>query len=222
MTWLPRLPAHLNIPYQNDRVFAMGNAVPDSETRSLKPASDQWEGADGMGERIRRVRLERGLTLRQLARAAVVSPSTIHKLENGQLVPSVEVFVKVARALHRRASYFLGDEDGAVEMRLVRRAGRRLLLTDSRLHIEAVAEALREPRMEAYVVTVPPRARSGSPLGYKGELLFFCCKGAIDFMMGARTERLEPGDAFHLKASIPHRLTNPSATPAEVLVVWAP
>ncbi len=200
----------------------MGNVMPDSETGGLKPASDLWEGADRMGERIRRVRLERGLTLRQLAKAAVVSPSTIHKLENGQLVPSVEVFVKVARALRRRASYFLGDEDGALELRLSRLGERRIVPTGSRLHIETVAEALRDPRMEAYMVTVPSKARSGSPLGYKGELLFFCCKGAIDFTVEGRTERLEPGDAFHLKSFITHQWTNPLAKPAEVLIVWAP
>jgi transcriptional regulator with XRE-family HTH domain len=56
---------------------------------------------------------------------AGVSSSTVRKLENGRLMLTVEVFVKLTHALHRRPSYFLGDEDGAVDRRLIRRDVRR-------------------------------------------------------------------------------------------------
>jgi len=141
------------------------------------------ESVSGLGERIKRVRLEQGLTLRALAARARVSAGTVQKIEAGRLVPSVEVFMKISKALRRRASYFLGDEDGSVEVRVIRRGERKSLHAGARIRIENIAETLREPRMEAYMVAVPPRARSGRPLGFSGELLFFCNKGSVDFLV---------------------------------------
>lgn len=175
-----------------------------------------------LGPRLKRVRLEQGLTLRALADKAQVSPGTIQKIEAGRLVPSVEVFMRVAKALRRRASYFLGDEDGAADVRLIRRSARKSLDAGAKIKIESIAETLREPRMEAYVVHVPPGARSGRPLGFNGELLFFCSKGTLDFFVRGRKEILRQGDTLHLKAAISHRFENNSSSTTEMLVVWSP
>ncbi len=180
------------------------------------------ETVSRLGERLKRVRLQQGLTLRDLASRARVSAGTVQKIEAGRLVPSVEVFMKVTKALRRRASYFLGDEDGSVDMRVIRRGARKLLDAGARIKIESIAETLREPRMEGYLVTVPARARSGRPLGFSGELLFFCNKGSVDFFVRGKKEVLRQGDSIHFKAAIPHRFENHSPAPAELLVIWSP
>lgn len=176
---------------------------------------------DLIGERMRRVRTDQGLTLRAVAESAGVSPGTVQKIEAGRLVPSIQVFMRVATALGRRASYFLGDEDGAVEMRVVRRGGARAMPTRSRMRICAIAEALHDAKMEAYLIELPGRAHSGRPLGYRGELLFYCLRGAVKFWLRGRTETIRAGDTLHLKADISHHWQNPAGTPAEMLVVWA-
>jgi transcriptional regulator with XRE-family HTH domain len=174
-----------------------------------------------IGERIRRVRTDQGLTLRAVAETAGVSPGTVQKIEAGRLVPSIQIFMRVAAALGRRASYFLGDEDGTVELRVIRRGGGRVLPTRSRMRISAVAETLHDPKMEAYLVELPAQARSGRPLGYRGELLFYCLRGGVKFWSRGRTETIRAGDTLHLKADIPHHWQNPTDIPAEMLVIWA-
>ncbi|HVA81944.1 MAG TPA: XRE family transcriptional regulator [Candidatus Binataceae bacterium] len=180
------------------------------------------ETVSRLGERMKRVRLEQRLTLRDLASRAGVSAGTVQKIEAGRLVPSVEVFMKITKALRRRASYFLGDEDDAVDVRVIHRRARKLLDAGARIRIESVAETLREPKMEAYLITVPARARSGRPLGFSGELLFFCNKGTVDFAVRGTKEVLRGGDSIHFKAAIPHRFQNNGAAAAELLVVWSP
>ncbi len=56
---------------------------------------------------MRQARVEQGLTLRAVAEAAGVSPGTVKKIEVGRLVPSIEIFLKVVKALRRRAAIFL-------------------------------------------------------------------------------------------------------------------
>lgn len=180
------------------------------------------ENLSGLGQRLKRARLERGLTLRKLAVEAGVSPGTIQKIEAGRLVPSIEIFVKVAKALRLRASHLLGEEDGPVDVRIIRANSVKSMSTGSRIRIQNIAEALREAKMEAYLVKIPPRGRSGKPLGFSGEILFICKKGAIEFWVRGRKEVLREGDTLHLKAVVPHRFENKSANDAELLAVWSP
>lgn len=55
--------------------------------------------AQQLGRRIRRARLERGMTQSELAQAARVGANYIPRLERGELVPSVEAAFRIARAL---------------------------------------------------------------------------------------------------------------------------
>jgi transcriptional regulator with XRE-family HTH domain len=52
-----------------------------------------------VGQRIREVRLERGITLRGLARAVGVSPSLVSQIETGKSQPSVSTLYAITKAL---------------------------------------------------------------------------------------------------------------------------
>ena len=52
-----------------------------------------------MGERLRAVRRERGLSLRDLAKRLDVSPSLISQVETGRASPSVSTLYAMAQAL---------------------------------------------------------------------------------------------------------------------------
>lgn len=52
-----------------------------------------------LGDRVYRLRNERGLTLRGLARAVKVSPAFMSDLEHGRRFPSDETLTRIARAL---------------------------------------------------------------------------------------------------------------------------
>ncbi|RLV47966.1 XRE family transcriptional regulator [Nocardioides mangrovicus] len=54
---------------------------------------------DFLGERLRQARLNAGLTMRELARSAQVSPSLISQIENGKSQPSVATLYTFSRVL---------------------------------------------------------------------------------------------------------------------------
>ncbi len=180
------------------------------------------ENLGRLGERLKRARLERKLTLRKLAEEAGVSPGTIQKIEAGRLVPSIEIFVKVVAALRLRASQLLGEDETPVDVRIIRADSAKSLSTGSRIRIQNIAEALQEPKMEAYLAKIPPRGRSGRPLGFSGEILFICKRGTVDFWVRGRKEVLREGDTLHIKAVVPHRFENRSGVDAELLAIWSP
>ncbi|MER5769476.1 helix-turn-helix domain-containing protein [Streptomyces sp. NPDC001985] len=62
----------------------------------------------GLGGRLRRVRTERGLSLRELGRLAGCSASLISQVERGQTAPSAGVIYGIANALEISLDYLFG------------------------------------------------------------------------------------------------------------------
>lgn len=62
------------------------------------------------GERLRELRKQKNLTQRQLADLIGVKNSIISFYEVGDRIPSPEVIIKLASALHVSADYLLGIE----------------------------------------------------------------------------------------------------------------
>lgn len=69
-----------------------------------------------MGERMRRLRKEQGLTLEQVGDRVGVGKSTVRKWENGQIASmGVDKVHRVARALNTTSAYLMGVSDDAVD-----------------------------------------------------------------------------------------------------------
>lgn len=67
---------------------------------------ESWQN---VGNRIRSIRKQNNLTLRQLARGCGLSTNAISLVERGQVAPTVESLCKIAGALGVRASSFLQE-----------------------------------------------------------------------------------------------------------------
>ncbi|HEX8483029.1 MAG TPA: helix-turn-helix transcriptional regulator [Allosphingosinicella sp.] len=67
--------------------------------------------AESLGNRLRELRAERGLTQAALAERVGVSRKSVNTIENGVFIPSTLLALKLARALGRpvEAIFFLSD-----------------------------------------------------------------------------------------------------------------
>ncbi|HXQ20865.1 MAG TPA: XRE family transcriptional regulator [Candidatus Acidoferrales bacterium] len=178
-----------------------------------------------VAERFKLARRAAGLSLRQVAEKSGLAASTIHKLEAGRVVPSLAVCIRLADALGRRISHFVEEgESDRVDVRFLSRgAGRVAHARRSLLHFEYVAEPLMNPRMEAFVVTVAPRGKSGAdvPIRYRGEEVVFGLDGCVRFWVRGESYLVGPGDTLHLKGIVPHTWENGGTKPARLLMVCA-
>src|SRR6266581_1765580 len=73
----------VDIPH-NDPVATLGRMMQGNS--SMAKASDT---SSVLGPRLRAIRLQRGLSLRELARRVDLSPSSISQIETGKMQPSV-------------------------------------------------------------------------------------------------------------------------------------
>lgn len=68
---------------------------------------------DHLGQRLKDVRVRAGMTLRELARQADVSPSLISQIENGKSQPSVATLYAFSRLLNVSVDELFEEEAGA-------------------------------------------------------------------------------------------------------------
>jgi transcriptional regulator with XRE-family HTH domain len=176
-----------------------------------------------VGELVRRLREQRGLTLRALAAATEFSPSFISQLENGQVSPSIDSMGRIAGALGVSLGEFfaaLGSSEGG----LVVRAAERLRLESvwSDATVEALSPMRRGRLIEPLLITLEPAGRSGKhPSAHAREEFAFVIEGEVDLTLGPDTFRLRPGDAVTILRGELRRWVNPGSTAARVLVVGA-
>jgi DNA-binding XRE family transcriptional regulator/mannose-6-phosphate isomerase-like protein (cupin superfamily) len=74
----------------------------------------EFDVGAGLGPRLRQVRRERGLSVRELARRIGCSASLISQIERGLSAPSVGIAYSMATELRTSLDYLFGVESGAI------------------------------------------------------------------------------------------------------------
>jgi transcriptional regulator with XRE-family HTH domain len=173
--------------------------------------------------RVKAWRTGEGLTLQEVSERSGVSASTVHKIENLQMIPTIAVLLKVAHGLGRRP-HELFDE-GAVTRSaaaLVRARERDQLQTREGSTLERVVGAIDQAGIDVWRVTHDPgRGSQPSPDAplqrYRGELVILVETGRLHVEVGEgeaiEVYDLDVGDTLHFKTSLPHAWINRTDEP---------
>jgi transcriptional regulator with XRE-family HTH domain len=173
-----------------------------------------------VGPKIRRLRQQKGLSLKQLAERSGVSAAAIHKIERNNMVPTIATLMRLAGALNRSVAYFVSEEEDQDRAAvLVRASARRPVFTSKKgLSLEGISGPYGWFFVAAAVATVEPGASSGArPMEHVGEELVYALDGALVFEVDAERFELRRGDALHFRTDRRHRWHNPGSRPARLL-----
>lgn len=173
-----------------------------------------------VGQRIRAIRLAKGISGRSLAERCGVSPSFISQVEGGQASPSIGSLERLARALGVGISDLF--EPGPIVSPYVTRVGqrKRLASTWSRAMIEAVVEPGEATQLECILVTLSSGGMSArTPQIAAAEHVVFATDGVVELDIDGDTYRLAAGDAALVPQGARFRLSNEGAGPVQVLLV---
>lgn len=173
------------------------------------------EDLDFIGKRVRGWRGELHLSLYDLAKRADVAPSTIQKVETGQMVPSIAILMKIARGLDRRPTELISDESEELEVVYLRAKEHSVTGSIKKMKAVRLSGDLFDPAIEMWRVTVRPGFSSGAqPHAYEGEEIIVCEDGRLIFAVADQEFTLLAGDTLHFKADLPHRWWNAGDTSA--------
>ncbi|WP_175483300.1 helix-turn-helix domain-containing protein [Salinihabitans flavidus] len=174
-----------------------------------------------MGARLRNLRRARGLSLGDLASISGVPPSTISKIENRQMNPSLVHAINMAEALNENLGFLIDEQAGRdVAFTLVRSKTRATLdLPEMSLSLENLHGDFAPGILEARLGTIAAGVASGEePMRHVGEELCHVLDGAIRYVVNGQSFDLGVGDTIQLKCSDPHSWENIS--PGTTRVFW--
>jgi transcriptional regulator with XRE-family HTH domain len=163
-----------------------------------------------VGERVRRVRESRGLSLQDISLRTDIDVSMLKQIEEGALAPPLGTIIKLAKALEMKIGYFIsGEEDRAYT--IVRRDDRKVVSRyDSKrakyygYEYESLAPHKKDRHMEPFLVTLEPAETEEERSAHDGQEFIFVLEGNMEVRLGEEIHVLEPGDTIYYDSTIPH------------------
>jgi len=183
-------------------------------------ASSGAEEAE-VGRRIRRVRLERGLTLRQLEELADLSDTHLSDIERGRTSPTLGALMRIATALGREPGYFVDSEDRAEVHHLPIEACRTIQVAPG-IELEILTLGVPGSRMLAYRLRfdagVEQAVRVSSRV-FTAEGIYVVWQGSAEILVDKEPIPLGAWDALQAAFTQAHRLRALGTGPSEVLLM---
>lgn len=177
-----------------------------------------------IAQKIRSTRLEKNMTIQQLATRTKVSKGLLSKIENSRTVPSLPVFITLIQSLDISLKDFFRD------MVLVTGKNYLLVKKDQYASVERegrtgfnyqyiLSQTLTTCTLEAVLLELEPGA-TGRPSTTDGYEFKYIISGSCEYQINNETLALEEGDSIYFDASVPHLPINRSKRKVVMLVIY--
>ncbi|EWS81705.1 XRE family transcriptional regulator [Brachybacterium phenoliresistens] len=168
---------------------------------------------DGIGPRLRAMRLERGLTLADVAERTGLSQSGLSRLETGHRQPTLDLLIPLAEMYRVSLERIIAaPATGDPRMHLVphRHASGGVVVPITRYpgRIQVFKHVLgpREPRLTSH----------------EGHAWLFVLAGTLRLLLGEDEHLLAPGETAEFAASTPHWFGPADGSSVEILHLFGP
>ena len=175
-----------------------------------------------IGNQIRRIRLQRGLTQEELADRCELSKGFISLLERDLTSPSLDTLADILESLGTDLTSFFakngeekivfGEDDIFVKEDAEQIKGR----------IRWLVPSAQKNRMEPILVEMAPGGETVEDDPHEGEEFGYVLSGAVKIVVGDRVERVRKDESFYFQPTAPHKLVNAGKTTCRVLWVSTP
>jgi transcriptional regulator with XRE-family HTH domain len=178
-----------------------------------------------IGQRIRHVRRDKGLSLDELAKKTGFAKSYLSQIENLKREPSISALSQIAHVLEVDVLFLLSGEiqkSVAQSFTIVKKEERKTVNrpSGSLAYIyDAITYKKSDRLMEGFIVTIgfefPPE-----PFLHEGQELTYVLEGTHEFVYDGKTYLLEEGDCYYFDSNRPHYARAVGEKPGKLLVVF--
>lgn len=183
------------------------------------PDADQ-DLAPIVGRNLRRLRMQRGLSLERLAKASGVSRAMLGQIELGQSAPTINVLWKIARALDLPFSALITATGGAGTRLMRAQHAKRLTSHDGSFASRALFPFDEPRRVEFYELQLKAHTEERAEAHPPGTLEnLIVTRGTMEMEVGSERHLLTTGDAILFEADQPHVYRNVGSDDAVMYLV---
>lgn len=172
-----------------------------------------------IARRLAAARRDLGWTLAQASAVAALSVAHLSRIEKGTRQPSIGVLIELARVYQLSLGQLVGEEPHAVSH--VMRHDQVQTHEGPDGGYAVLSGIIGDQLLGAIRLDLPTNGSTSKRSRHAGEEWLYVLTGSVRFVQGDTVADLEPHDAVHLDAQVPHHLSNVTARPASVLLVTA-
>lgn len=194
--------------------------MPQKKT-ALKPAPEDTNEFD-VGQRLRRIRLARQLTLSKVATSAGISEGFLSQIERGVGNASIATLRSVAGVLGVELRDLFDETSDRAHAVLYQRDMPILSFGD--MGTKYLLTPALDRKLEAFITELNPHATTGDELYVHGdsEELLLVLEGEIEFRLADEVFHLGAWDSVTFRSSTPHLARETGGKPAKLLFAATP
>ena len=174
-----------------------------------------------IGEKLKQLRIEKGLTQMDLASRCELSKGFISQLERDLTSPSIATLVDILECLGTNLKDFFNNDE---EEKIVFSKEDIFEAEDTELNynVQWVIPNAQKNMMEPILVTLEPNGQYKNDEPHEGEEFGYVLAGTVYIHLGNKKYKAKKGESFYYKARKNHYISNAGKSLAKVLWVSTP
>ena len=172
-----------------------------------------------LGEKIKRMRLQKGLTQEELADRCELTKGYISQLENNLNSPSIATLTDILAALGSSLAEFFQEE---TEEKIVYSKNEFIEKDSDGILFNWLIPNAQKNMMEPVLVELAEGAETAGDIPHEGEEFGYVLEGKIAIVLGKTHHSCKKGEAFYYTASKPHSIINKGKSKAKFLWISTP
>lgn len=172
-----------------------------------------------IGNKIKEMRIQKGLTQEELADRAELTKGFISQVERNHTSPSIATLVDILQCLGTDLKHFFGDDE---DTQIVFKKEDYFEKEDSELKntIQWIVPNAQKNTMEPILLTLETGGKTYTCIPHEGEIFGYVMSGVVKIVIGNQEFRAKKGESFYYAANNEHHLE--SERGAKVLWVSSP
>lgn len=172
-----------------------------------------------IGSKLKRMRIQNGLTLEELASRCELTKGFLSQLERDLTSPSIATLADILEALGSSLSEFFSDSPQ--EQIVFHQSD---FFEDERegCTIRWIVPNTQKNAMEPVLVEIPEGGRSFSSGPHKGEEFGYVLAGSVTLVTDSAAYSVRQGETFYLDGKTSHYIRNDKKRTAQILWVCTP
>lgn len=178
-----------------------------------------------LGQRIRKIRKEKGITLVDIAKRTGVAQATLSRIETGTMMGTVDSHEKIAEALGIGLAELYSGVDKRYEQisHLAKDAERKVTKQSKDYRIELLTQESSRKKITPLLVTLQGGGHGQREQSERGvEKFIFVLDGDVKCVVDKEEFALKANETLYFDASLPHQILNEKSKTARLLIAVSP
>lgn len=175
-----------------------------------------------LGERLRELRKQNKLTLKQIAEQTNLSISFLSQVEHGRSSVTLESLMRISECLDVSPSYFFAVQEELETKKKIAVNKQETINEDtivSNFTYKDLSGKFSNQSFLPTLVTLQPRKDGVRPLAHTGQEFIYVLEGTLSIIFENEEIDLHAGESIHMESTVPHNWLNRTGQAIKFLYV---